>query len=297
MFVRFAKTLILIAVVAVVSFGQAAGVKSGFDAKDYTALIERISSGANSEERGAAIKAELSAIKVRVSTEGFSRKARDGATVRGNNIFGEVSNPRAKRTVMIGAHYDRVAAGKGAVDNASGSAAVLMLLRAFRDNPLKDTNLQAAFWDHEEQGLHGSRIFVENRKDAGLPAVYINFDVYGYGDTLWLWSEGEPSAFVGALLDSSAASKLNAVHGSVYPPSDHLSFKAGGVETYSFSLLSADEVSGIVQLLGGEAPAPGKMPKALTTIHTESDTLDKIDAAAVVRSLPIVEAAIRILDK
>ncbi len=289
--------ILAIACFAVHAGAQKADSKPAYDAKHFSSLIERITAGETSEERGKAIRDELADIKVRISTEGFSRKNREGEMVSGTNIIGEVSNPNAKRTIMIGAHYDKVRVGKGAVDNASGSAAILMLMRAFKNSPLKNINLQVAFWDHEEQGLHGSRIYAENRKEKGLPAMYINFDVYGYGDTLWLWSAGEATDFVNALMNAGTQAKFNAVHGNVYPSSDHKSFAAAGVEAYSFSLLSADEVKGITELLGGTPPAAGKMPKALATIHTAEDTKDKIDAAAVVKSLPVIEAAIRALDK
>ncbi|HMQ03498.1 MAG TPA: M28 family peptidase [Pyrinomonadaceae bacterium] len=278
------------------SYAQNA-TKTTYDSKHLASLIDRITAGDTTEDRSKAIRDELADIKVRISTEGFTRKSREGDMVSGTNIIGEVSNPTAKRMIMIGAHYDRVRVGKGAVDNASGSAAVLLLLRAFKEAPLKNIRLQGAFWDHEEQGLHGSRIYVENRKEKGLPDIYINFDVYGYGDTLWLWSANEATDFVKAVINAGANAKFNAVRGSVYPSSDHRSFHAGGVETYSFSLLSANEVREITSILGGTPPEPGKMPKALATIHTAADTKDKIDAAAVVKSLAVVEAAIRALDK
>ncbi len=297
MYRSLVKLSLVAAIFAVSANAQTNDSKSSFDAKHFTDVIGAISAGNDTAERGAAIKKELADIKVRISTEGFSRKSRDGKTVNGTNIIGEVSNPSAKRSIMLGAHYDRVAAGKGSVDNASGSAAILLLLRAFKEKPLKNINLQAAFWDHEEQGLHGSRIFVENRKERGLPAMYINFDVYGYGDTLWLWTGVEGGDFLSGMLKASETSKFPLSHGKVYPPSDHMSFQAGGVESYSFSLLNADEIKGITKLLGGEPPAAGQLPKALATIHTANDTMDKIDAAAVVRSLPVIEAAIRALDK
>lgn len=297
MFRSLVKLTLLAAIFAASVTAQTKDSKSSFEAKHFSDLIGSISAGNDTAERGAAIKKELADIKVRISTEGFTRKSRDGKMVSGNNIIGEVSNPNAKRSIMLGAHYDRVAEGKGAVDNASGSAAILLLLRAFKDRPLKNINLQTAFWDHEELGLHGSRIFVENRREKGLPAMYINFDVYGYGDTLWLWAGADDGDFLINLLKESSGAKFPISHGKVYPPSDHISFQNGGVESYSFSLLSADEIKVITKLLGGEPPAAGQMPIALATIHTANDTTDKIDAVAVVRSMPIIEAAIRALDK
>lgn len=297
---RFSRTICIAALVAVfacVAVAQTAAGKTTFDAKHFSSLIEKITTGVDSDERRVAILTELAALKVSASTESFTRKNRDGQTVTGTNIIAEVSNPNAKRTIMIGAHFDRVAKGKGAIDNASGSAAVLMLLKAFKASPMKNINLQAAFWDHEEMGLHGSRIYVENRRENGLPAMYINFDVFGYGDTLWLWSPAETNEFAAALRDTATALKFSSQTSSVYPPSDHHSFNNGGVDSYSFSLLPAAEVTAILKVLGGENVKPENFPAVLKTIHTDNDTKDKIDAAAVVKSLPTVETAIRKLDK
>lgn len=78
--------------------------------------------------------------------------------------------------VLIGAHYDHIGRGSsasslggigqihnGADDNASGTAALLELIRvlAERKNPLKRT-LIFAFWDAEESGLKGSRHWMSN---------------------------------------------------------------------------------------------------------------------------------------
>jgi Zn-dependent M28 family amino/carboxypeptidase len=280
---------------SVAGFAQTA--KPNLDAKGISSDIANIASGAGSSERGAAIKTELAELKVRVSTEGFTRDGKTAKEISGTNIIAEVPNPNAKRTLMIGAHYDRVPVGNGAVDNASGSAAVLFLLRAFKERPMKTVRLQAAFWDAEEKGLVGSKFYVEARKEKGLPNIYINFDIFGYGDTLWLWSTAPELEFAKSFIAIAERSADSFKVSSLYPPSDHRTFAVPGVESYSFSLVPAAEVDAILKLFGGEQVEPAKMPKVLQTIHTPNDTIDKIDADAVAKALKVVESAIRALDK
>lgn len=93
--------------------------------------------------------------------------------------------------IIIGAHLDHV--GKmgqvtfpGANDDASGSAAVLEIARAFTENNIKPKR-SAIFvlFASEEHGLDGSRHFVSQmtEKDIDIKA-YLNLDCIGYGDSI-----------------------------------------------------------------------------------------------------------------
>lgn len=268
--------------------------KPAVDSSTYAGHIAKITAGTTNAERGKAIQDALKAIGVDYKTEDFAASSRSGKEIKGSNIIATIPNAKAKRTIMIGAHYDRVAAGSGAIDNASGSAAVLELLRAFKANPAKNVVIVAGFWDQEEVGLVGSREFV---KKGSLPNVYINFDVYGAGDTIWLWAADENAEFAKNFSKTAAANKFGFLVSKEYPPSDHRSFAVPGVEAFSFSLGPASEAASIIKVLKGEQIDPANFPKVLQTIHTPNDTTDKIDANAVVKSLAVVEAAIRTLDK
>lgn len=262
----------------------------------YANDIATITAGGISAERGKAIQNSLKAIDVEFKTEDFAASSRSGREVKGTNIIATIPSANAKRTIMIGAHLDRVSVGVGAIDNASGSAAVLELLRAFKANPLKNVTLMAGFWDMEEVGLVGSSAFVQSRAKGGLPNVYINFDVYGEGDTIWLWSADENAEFAKNFSKTAKDAKYGFLVSKEYPPSDHRSFVVPGVEPFSFSLGPANEAKNIIKVLKGEVD-PANLPRVLQVIHTKNDTVDKIDAKAVVKSLVVVEAAIRTLDK
>lgn len=259
--------------------------------------IAQITAGATSAERGKAIQNSLKAMGVEFRTEDITATTRSGKEVKGTNVLAAILNPKAPKTIMIGAHLDRVGVGTGAIDNASGCAAVLELLRAFKAKPLKNVAIVAGFWDQEEVGLVGSREFVKSREKGGLPSVYINFDVYGAGDVIWLWSADENAEFAKNFKGAATAAKYGFLISKDYPPSDHRSFTVPGVESFSFSLGPANEAANIIKVLKHEQLEPANFPKVLQVIHTPDDTVEKIDANAAVKSLLVVEAAIRTLDK
>lgn len=266
-------------------------------ARDVAATIQAqvsaIAAANDTSQRGAAIILRLEHLGLKHRFEEFESKSRSGFAVKGKNIIAEIKTDGAKKTLLIGAHYDRVAKGKGAVDNASGSAAVLELLTALKAKPLKNYNVIAVFFDQEEVGLVGSAKYVEAHKN-NLPNVVINFDVFGYGDTLWVMTPQEKSNSAKAVKEAAQASGFPLVIGSQYPPSDHLSFIDAKVETISFSLIGRDEIEPTLKAFKGELTGP--LPKVLTVIHSDGDTMDKIDRAAVAKAMPTVEQAIRNLD-
>ncbi len=86
--------------------------------------------------------------------------------MKGYNVFAEIpgSDPDLKdEVVMLGAHLDSWFAGTGATDNAAGSAAMMEAIRILKDSkiPLRRT-VRIALWSGEEQGLYGSRNYVQN---------------------------------------------------------------------------------------------------------------------------------------
>lgn len=89
---------------------------------------------------------------------------------------------KSPEKIVIGAHYDKVGAGCGAVDNWTGQVAVTHLYRTLRDIPLEKTLVFVAF-GREEQGLVGSRAMtraIPEQELAGYCAM-INIDSLGLG--------------------------------------------------------------------------------------------------------------------
>lgn len=93
--------------------------------------------------------------------------------------------------VIIGAHLDHVGSQAGllfpgANDNASGSAAVLEIAEAFVKGGIEPKrSVIFVLFASEEQGLNGSKYFVEHwKKDYDKIAAMINLDCVGYGDSI-----------------------------------------------------------------------------------------------------------------
>lgn len=66
----------------------------------------------------------------------------------------------SQEKIVIGAHYDKVPDGCGALDNWTGIVTLAHLYRSLKDLPLKKTLLFVAF-GKEEKGLIGSHAMVE----------------------------------------------------------------------------------------------------------------------------------------
>lgn len=94
-------------------------------------------------------------------------------TIRSRNVLGILrGRTRPDETILYGAHWDHLGVGapdargdsiyNGAVDNASGTAAVLEVARAFGMGPRPERSVVFAMWTAEEKGLLGSEYYASN---------------------------------------------------------------------------------------------------------------------------------------
>jgi membrane-associated protease RseP (regulator of RpoE activity) len=186
----------------------------------------------------------------------------------------------ARECVVVGAHYDHLGLGgessmspeavgqvhPGADDNASGTAALLQVARAFtRGEPTRRTLLFAAF-SAEELGILGSTHLVKNLP-AACPLeklqLMVNLDMVGRPAKGKLYVDGADTARGLRDLVTRYAAWRPAIPlqlafgGDGYGPSDHTSFHARGVPVlFLFTGAHAD-------------------------YHRPSDTADKIDGAGL----------------
>jgi hypothetical protein len=79
---------------------------------------------------------------------------------RRTNVIGKIG--AAERYILLGAHYDGQGSGMpSASDNAAGVAVMIELVRELKAKELPVSIIAAAF-DDEEQGLNGSRYYVDH---------------------------------------------------------------------------------------------------------------------------------------
>ncbi len=95
------------------------------------------------------------------------------AGIRSRNVLARLSGrTRPTETILYGAHWDHLGVGapdargdsiyNGAVDNATGVAAVLELGRVFAAGPRPERSVVFAAWTAEEKGLLGSEYYAAN---------------------------------------------------------------------------------------------------------------------------------------
>jgi membrane-associated protease RseP (regulator of RpoE activity) len=174
----------------------------------------------------------------------------------------------ADEALVIGAHYDHLGLTGGAIhpgadDNASGTAVVVALARAFAAAGPRERTLVFALFGAEETGLVGSGRYV---KDPSIPlgrtVAMLNFDMVGRLRNGKFSIGGVES---GTRLREVVGDSLRAVgvkaslQDSPYGPSDHARFYGAGTPVLFFHT-------------GGHAD-----------YHRPSDTADKIDAPGMAR--------------
>lgn len=84
--------------------------------------------------------------------------------------------------IVIGAHYDKVSHGCGAVDNWTGIVAIAHIYKTVKDMPLKKSVLFVGF-GREEEGLIGSKAMVKaiDKNQLTQYCAMINIDSLGLG--------------------------------------------------------------------------------------------------------------------
>lgn len=112
---------------------------------------------------------------------GFARTfvVKRSGELRGANVVGVIRGTKsADRCLVVSAHYDHLGMRDGVVyhgadDNASGTAAVLAIAQWFKAHP-PDHSIVFALFDGEEEGLLGSKAFLD---DPPVPIAAIVADV------------------------------------------------------------------------------------------------------------------------
>ncbi len=115
------------------------------------------------------------------------------------NIVGFVPGKSSRKLIVMTAHYDHVGIGRavagdsifnGADDNASGTAALMLLAEYFKENQPEHGIIFAAL-DGEEMGLQGARALV---RDFPFPleeiVLNINMDMISRNDKGELFASG-----------------------------------------------------------------------------------------------------------
>lgn len=219
-------------------------------------------------------KESIGSVKISVN-----RRERD--TVTANNIVAYIPGTDSDEYIVVGAHYDHLGTIDnkiyyGADDNASGTAALIEVAKAFdrayRNGYKPTKSIIFIAFSAEEGGLCGSKYFVDNFKDINKVRLMLNLDMIGR-------------------CDNKHANNCN----YIYLNSSHLpdDLKQQCTKTCNKYGLTADYSS---NLRGSDSKSFSN--KGLTTIffftglhkdyHKPSDTKSKIDYGKVTKVSKIV---------
>ena len=163
------------------------------------------------------------------------------------NVLAEISGTDARlkdEVVMLGAHLDSWHTATGATDNADGAAASIeafRILKAIGIQPRR--TLRLALWSGEEEGLLGSRAYVQRylAGDANAAArdkldVYFNIDP-GKGPIYGWYLEGNAAvrpifdAWLAPFVDKELGARRNVMQS--IGNTDHLSFTREGMPGFN----------------------------------------------------------------
>lgn len=208
----------------------------------------------------------------------------------GINLVGRIDGKSPDGPVMVvSAHYDHLPVDgddiyNGADDNASGVAALVAIAEWFQDNPPDHTIIFAAF-DAEETGLAGARDFVRN---PPVPleqiALNLNLDMVARADRGELYVVGtyHTPALVPLIEEIAKDAPLTLLMGHDRPEdgdqdwtllSDHGPFHRAGKPFIYFGVEDHPDY------------------------HQPSDTFDKIDPEAFLRSVETIVMAAHMFDQ
>ncbi len=140
------------------------------------------SNGGNRATGTAGHTATTTYLQQKLQAAGFTVTVQTCTTCSGSakNIIADWPGGNTSNTYMFGAHSDGVSAGPGINDDGSGSASLLeaaLVLAA--NNPTMTNHVRFGWWAGEEQGLIGSKFYVNSLTSAQKTAIkaYGTFDM------------------------------------------------------------------------------------------------------------------------
>lgn len=172
-------------------------------------------------------------------------RRRPAVEISARNIVAVRRSRGAESYIVIGAHHDHLGIGagsedrtyNGADDNASGVGAVLELAASLPALP--GHNLAFVTFSAEEQGLFGSRVFVESGPiPSDAISAMINFDMIGRNPDrpVRLYLGRMPASMGTAVREAVGRSEIAIEFdtGRIRAASDHFPFYEAGIPVASF---------------------------------------------------------------
>lgn len=102
---------------------------------------------------------------------------------KGYNVIADMNYDKNKKTVIVSPHYDTTTDSVGALDNATGTVAILEAAKKLRKQHF-DYNLRFIFFSSEEYRFYGSRSYLNSLSQDELSHIHgcFNVDMVGSKD-------------------------------------------------------------------------------------------------------------------
>lgn len=137
-------------------------------------------------------------------------------------------------SLLFCAHYDAVPGSFGANDNGAALCILIELAKELRE---KGIPARFAFFDGEETGNAGSRLYVSLADKQELTGV-VNLDVCGFGDTIAICGKGnENKAPLRPFCDKALLEKHNGQVLKYLPGSDEASFAGSRIPALNICVI------------------------------------------------------------
>ncbi|WP_327674634.1 M28 family peptidase [Kitasatospora sp. NBC_00458] len=241
--------------------------------------------GGNRRTGTAGYSQSLAYVKAKLQAAGYTvtEQTCSTCTYTANNLIADWPGGPADQVTMFGAHLDGVSAGPGINDNGSGSAVLLeTALVLAQQNPTMSRHVRFAWWTGEEQGLQGSKHYVNQLSSTQRSAIkgYYNFDMVGSPNAGYFINNvnSATSAPMKAYWDSLNLQPEENVEGQ--GRSDDASFQSAGIPTSGYAAgASATKTSAQATKWGGTANRAYD-----SCYHSACDTTSNINATVLDRS-------------
>ena len=158
--------------------------------------------------------------------------------LQGKNVLADYpGTDLADEYIVIGGHLDSWHGGTGAADNAAGTVVMMEALRILDELGLRPRRtIRIALWSGEEQGLYGSRMWVENHPELhDRISAYLNFD-NGTGRIRGIYNQmndGVTPIFEQLLWPFRDLGVVAVKHANT-GGTDHLAFDRAGIPGFQF---------------------------------------------------------------
>jgi carboxypeptidase Q len=200
------------------------------------------------------------------------------------NVIAEIpgtDNAIKDEIVMVGAHLDSWHTATGATDNADGAATVIEAMRILKTLNIRPRRtIRAALWAGEEQGLLGSKAYVEqhlagdkNKAARDKFSVYFNLD-NGYPPISGFYMEGNDPA---RAIMTEWLKPVSSI-GAIMPAPGHI----GATDHLSFLDVGVPGFQAVQEYINYD----------VRTHHTNADFAERIEPNALKQAATVMAAVL-----